>query len=48
MLALCPAPGDPVWALLSLEQNIGVEPTVGGKGGESLRFFICKLEDKQG
>jgi hypothetical protein len=47
MLALCPAPGDQVWAQLSPEQNIGVEPTVGGKGGESLRF-ICPREGKQG
>ncbi len=46
MLALCPAPGDPVWALLSLEQNIRVEPTVGGEGGESLRL-MCPRESKR-
>jgi hypothetical protein len=45
MLALCPVPGDPVWTHLAPEQSIAVEPTVGGKGGDSLRL-MCPRKSK--
>ncbi len=38
MLALCPPADDAVWRMLAPEQNIMVEPTVGGKSAEAMRL----------
>jgi hypothetical protein len=38
MLSLCPAPDDAIWQQLTPEQNVKVEPTVGGKSAEAMRL----------
>ena len=43
MLALCPGPTDQIWTKLSRDQNIAIEPTVGGKSAEAMRL-TCKRE----
>lgn len=47
MLALCPAPDDQIWKQMKPEQRIAVEPTVGGKGSDSLRL-TCPRHGKPG
>lgn len=43
MLALCPGSTDKIWTKLSLDQNIAIEPTVGGKSAKAMRL-TCKRE----
>lgn len=43
MLALCPGRTDKIWTKLSLDQDIAIEPTVGGKSAEAMRL-TCKHE----
>ncbi len=38
MLSLCPASQDAIWPLLSPEQKVKIEPTVGGKSAEAMRL----------
>jgi hypothetical protein len=40
MLDLCPGAADAIWARLGPGKQIAVEPTVGGKSGESMRL-VC-------
>ena len=41
---LCPNGGDPVWALLRADQDIVLEPTVGGKSGVEARVSCRHIE----
>ncbi len=38
VLALCPSNDDAIWRMLGPDQNIMVEPTVGGKSTEAMRL----------
>jgi len=40
MLSLCPKSGDAIWTKLQPEQDVAIEPTVGGKSAESMRL-VC-------
>jgi hypothetical protein len=40
---LCPSEGEPVWSLLRPDQDVVIEPTVGGKSGVEARVSCRKV-----
>lgn len=42
--SLCPKPDDRIWAMLASDQDIVLEPTVGGKTGVEARLSCRKVE----
>ena len=43
--ALCPKSDDRIWAMLGPDQDIVLEPTVGGKSGVEARLSCRKAEE---
>ena len=43
--ALCPKLDDRIWTMLTAEQDIVLEPTVGGKTGVEARISCRKLDN---
>jgi hypothetical protein len=45
MMALCPSGDDAIWQKLAPEQNIKLEPTVGGKSADAMQL-TCPRDQK--